>query len=297
MVVARTRRLDILVTMKNLFQTFQKSIYDPAFYRDVAEAPLSDALRFYAKMTLLLAVVMTILFSIVLVPQGIRFIKEEAPALVKKYYPHGLVVTVHKGEASSNVVEPYMIPAQDSIKAVFPENTVQNILVIDTKDEFTKKKFDEYKTFALLTKKEVATQSNRGQITIQDLRGTPDFVISEEALLSWIEIVRTSIGAFVPAGIILMFVIIMMGFALYLIPVILFALVPFFIAWIKKTPLPYAGAYKMSLYAVMPGLVLKTLLNMSGVFFVPSYLTLLVFMLVITLNMREGEQPTLFTDK
>ncbi len=280
--------------MKILFGTFKKSIYGHAFYRTVALEPLSGAIRFYSKMVLVLTIVMTIVFSVLFVPEGVRFIKEEAPALVKKYYPAELVITVDKGTASSNVTEPYVIKAGDGTKTALNGNTIENIFVIDTGNEFTKKKFDEYKTFALLTKGEVVTQSNRGQITIQELRGAPDMVISQEVLLMWVERVSGSLGAFVPLGILITFTIIIVGFVLYLIPLLLFALIPLFLAWTKKTPISYASAYKMSLYAIIPALTLKAILNMSGIFFVPPYLTLLVFMLIIFINMREVEQPKLF---
>lgn len=280
--------------MKKLFETFRKSIYGPEFYHLVAEAPFKDALRHYFKFTGLLAILMTIAFSVLLVPQGVRFVKEEAPALIKKYYPAELVITINNGEASTNVTEPYVIPATDGAKDALTGSTMKNLFVVDTKNEFNKKTFENYKTFALLTKGEIVTQSRKGQISIQDLRGAPNVVVSEDVLLAWVEKVRLSLGAFVPAGIALIFVIIAVGFAFYMAPLLLFALIPFFLAWIKKIPLTYGGAYKISLYAVLPGLVLKALLNISGFFFVPSYLSLFVFMLVIFLNMREKEQPSLF---
>ncbi len=283
--------------MKNLFETFKKSIYNPAFYSTITTLPASDAFRFYAKMVLVLTIVMTIVFSVLLIPQGVRFIKEEAPALVKKYYPAELVITVDKGTASSNVTEPYIIKASDGVKTAVGGSTIENIFVIDTGNEFSKKKFDEYKTFALLTKGEVVTQSNKGQITIQELRGAPNMVISQETLLRWVEGVSGSLGAFVPLGILITFVIIMAGFALYLVPLLLFALIPLFLAWIKKMPISYSSAYKISLYAIIPALALKALLNMSGIFFVPPYLTLLVFTLIIFINMRGEAQATLFEDK
>ncbi len=280
--------------MKNLFKTFQKSLYNPEFYHDVAEAPFKDALRYYLKFTLLLAVFMTVVFSVLLVPQGIRFIKEEAPALVKKYYPEGLIITITKGEASSNVTEPYVVPAEGMAKEALHGRMIDNIFVIDTKNEFNKKTFESYKTLALLTKNEIITHSNRGQIKIQDLSSASDLVVSEEVLLAWVEKVRASLSVFVPAGIALMFVVVVAGFILYLVPLLLFALIPFFLAWVKKIPLTYSGAYKMSMYAVLPGLFLKTILNASGFFFAPSFLALLVFMLIISINMREKEQPSLF---
>ncbi len=280
--------------MKNIFETFQKSFYSPEFYHGVIVAPFKEAVRYYFKATLVLTIFLTIVFSVFFVPQGIRFVKEEAPALVKKYYPADLVVTVDKGEASSNATEPYIIPAEGVAKEALLGSTMDNLFVIDTKNEFNKKTFESYKTFALLTKNEIVIQSNKGQISIRDLSGAPNIVVSEGVLLAWVEKIRTSLSVFVPAGIALTFVVIMAGFILYLVPLLLFALIPFFLAWVKKIPLTYGDAYKISMYAVVPGLLLKTILNASGFFFVPAYLTLLVFMLIIFINLREKEQLSLF---
>lgn len=282
--------------MKILFNTFKKSLYDPAFYRSIATAPFSDSLRYYIKMTSILALFITIVFAVRLVPHGVSFIKNDAPALVKQYYPAELAVTLAKGEASVNVPEPYIIPAQGGVKdairgAALP---VENILVIDTQNEFTKKAFEDHKTFALLTKHEIVTRSDRGQITIQDLRGAPDMLVDQATVLGWVERVQGSLATFVSLGIFMTLIALFVGFSIYLLVVLLFALIPFFLAWVKKVPLTYTSAYKMSLYAVMPGLVLKTFLNSLGFFFVPASLTFLVFLLVISLNMREVEQPNLF---
>jgi len=62
-------------------------------------------------------------------------------------------------------------------------------------------------------------------------------------------------------------------------------------------PLSYGGAYRISLYAIVPALALKTLINILGVFFIPAYFTLLVFMLIVAINMKESEEPTLFETK
>lgn len=124
-----------------------------------------------------------------------------------------------------------------------------------------------------------------------------DATIDQTMLLGWVEKIRSALVYIVPAGIFVTIIILFLGYVVYLIPLFLFALIPFFLSKIRKMPLTYRGAYKMSIYAVVPGLVLKTLLNISGFFFVPVYLSLLVFMLVIFINMRKVEQPTLFSSE
>lgn len=281
--------------MKSILETFKKSLYSPAFYRAVAEAPFGDAFRYYIKTAFILAVFMTIALAVFLSPHLIRFIKDEAPVLVKKYYADELVVTIKNGEVSVNVAEPYIIPARDGAKDALKSamSPVENILVIDTKNDFNREQFERYQTLILLTKSEIVTEGN-GQITIQDIGKVPDMVIDQSLVLSEIAGVANSLYTFIPVGVVLAFIGLFFGFTMYLVPVLLFALIPFLLAWIKRTPLTYAGAYKMSLHAVVPGLVLKTLLNSVGVFSVPGYLVFLIFLLIISLNMREVEQPKLF---
>lgn len=281
--------------MKILFETFKKSIYNPEFYRTVSEAPLDGALRYYFRITFVLAVFSTVIFGIFLIPHGVYFVNKVAPSLVSEYYPKELIIKIKKGEVSTNVPEPYFIGGKDRPDSMLKDNDLENMLVIDTTKDFNKKTFEEYKTFALLTKNEIVTQDTNGRITIQSLQGAPSMTVNQAMLFDWAEKMRTLLVYIVPLGVLITFFIIFLGYVAYLIPLFLFALIPFFLSRIKKTPLGYGGAYRMSMYAVLPGLVLKTLLNASGFFFVPAYLSLLVFMLVISLNMRETVQPTLFS--
>ena len=284
----------ILHNMKTIFETFKKSIYNPAFYRTAKDTPFWEIFRFYSKITFVLTLLMTIVLGVLLVPRGITFVKNRAPELVRNYYPKELVVHIEKGEASANVPMPYIVPVKQLTGVAPLPDALQNMLVIDTTHDFEKNTFVGYKTYALLTKTELVTQSDVGQITIQDLRGAPTMTVSQEVLLNFVGKIQNSLLAMVIGGVFATFTILALGYLIYLIPLLLFALIPFSIAWVKKSPLSYGEAYKVSLYAIIPALALKTAINLMGIFFLPPYFTLLVFMLIIAINMREGEQPKLF---
>lgn len=280
--------------MKSIYETFKKSVYNPSFYQSAPTESFGAILGYYSKVALILSAAMTIVLGAVLIPIGVKFVKERAGDLVRTYYPADLVVHIEKGEATANVPMPYIIPVKQLTGVTPAADVLQNMVVIDTAHDFEKKTFEDYKTYTLLTKSEIVTQSDNGQITIQNLRGMPTSTMSQEVLLSWIENIKSSLWIIVLVGIVATFIIFTCGYLLYLIPLILFAFVPFFVAWLKKTPLSYGASYKMSMYAIIPALALKTALNLLGVFFLPPYFTLLVFMLVITINMREVDQPKLF---
>lgn len=283
--------------MKTIFETIKQSIYNPQFYKGVGDAPLSQGIRYYLKVSLLFAVFMTVFFGILLVPQGVRFLKKDAPVLVKKYFPADLTVHIEKGEVSTVSPEPYFVPGVEKVKEFLNAQGLENVLVVDTRSDFDKKKFNEYKTLALFTKSEFVSQNNKGQITIQELTSVPTITINQAALLSLVEKAQGFTVFAVVGALIILFFGVFMGYVGYLLILLLFALIPLAIAYIKKMKLTYATAYKMSLYAIVPALALKTLLNIVGVFFVPSSLVFLVFVLIVSLNMREIEQSTLFDEE
>lgn len=275
--------------MKTIFETFRRSIYSPAFYKGVADETLSAGLRYYIKFSLFLALMMTLVLGIFLVPQGVVFLKERAPEVVKNYFPTGLTISIKKGEVSVNVEEPYIVPGKDATLPLLKEQGLENMLIVDTKNDFDIKKFEAYKTFALLTKTEFVTQSPKGQITIKQLNEFPDSSINQDWLLSWVEKVQSNMWYIVALGTLGTFIIIFLGYALYLLVLLLFAFVPLCVGYLRKTPISYSTAYKISLYAILPAIVLKTLLNLMGVIILPPYFMLLVFMLVIAVNMRDDK--------
>jgi len=280
--------------MKSVFKTFHTSFYNPAFYSSVADLPLKDALRYYIRLGLILSFVTTVALGLLLAPRGVRFVKEDAPVLVMEYYPAELAIQVKDGEASTNVTEPYIIPARGAMKTVFAEKNLENVLVIDTKNERTPTTFESYKTFVLLTKHEIVTRGDYEQGIPQKLPPTGEYTIDQETLLVWVRNIQTSLIYIVPLGILMTFGVVFVSYLGYLLLLFLFAGIVFFLAKIRHMALSYAGAYKISLYAVVPGLVLKSALNASGIFSVPAYLTLLVFLLIVFLNVRAPEQRNLF---
>ncbi|MCK9345179.1 MAG: DUF1189 domain-containing protein [Candidatus Pacebacteria bacterium] len=282
--------------MKTIFETFKKSIYNPAFYQEAANAPLGEIVKYYVKAISVLTVFLVVVISIFLIPQGISFVKERAPYLVKAYYPQELSVHVEDGIASANVPMPYIVSLKSLSKAT-TTGAIENMLVINTSEDFDKNKFEEYKTFALLTKNDLVTRDNGGAITIQSLKPMPTTTIDQSVLLGWVATTQDYLWKIATFVFVASLLLVFSGYIMYLIPLLIFALIPKFVAYIKRTELSYASAYKMSLYAIVPALALKTLLNVMGIFFLPSYFTLLVFMLIISINMRNVEQPTLFENK
>jgi hypothetical protein len=282
--------------MKTIFETFKKSIYNPVFYREAVNDSFLSILKYYAKFILLLSLLMMGMLGAYLIPQVVTFVSERAPYLVQEYYPKDLSVHIEKGIASANVDMPYFVPIKEIFKAS-TTNAIQNMLVIDTTQDFDKARFEQYSTYVLLTKTDIVSMNSNGGITLQPLKPFSTITINQDTLMSWVAVAQNSLWWVALIGLLAIFVILYFGFLMYLIPLLLFALFPLALAYLKKSTLSYESAYKMSLYAILPALVLKSLLNIfnvAGMFFLPEYFTLLVFMLVIAVNMREESETTLF---
>lgn len=276
--------------MKNIFEIFKKSISNSSFYHEASEEPFRKGLSYYLKVMLLLSLVATIGFAVLAVPQGIRFMKEEAVPLIQEKYPSGLKITIKNGEASTNNATTTVIRGEKkTLNALFNDGSIENILVIDTESEYTREAFDSYHTFALLSKHDIVMRRTEGDVVVQPLRSFPEMTVASTTLVGFVEDVNDSLAFLVVLSLVIVFVLLLVGYILYLIPLALFALIPFFLAWTKNIPLTYRGAYKMSMYAVVPGLVLKTVFNLGGVLAVPTYFPLLIFMLVTFLVMKKLE--------
>ena len=277
--------------MKNTFEIFKKSLTKVSLYSEAREEPLGKGVRYYLKVICVLAFFATFAFGVFSIPQGVRFVKEEALLLVQEKYPVDLEVVIKNGEASTNSTSPSVIRGEEkTLKTLFQDGTVENILVIDAQNDYSVELFDNYHTFMLLTKHDIAIHGAEGGVTVQPLRGLPEMKITSASLVGFIEDVQGALPLLIIISLVAVFVLLFAGYLVYLVPLALFALIPFFLAWVKNIPLSYRGAYKMSVYAVVPGLVLKTLFNIGGIFFVPAYFSLLIFMLVIFLVMKRLEQ-------
>lgn len=277
--------------MKNTFEIFKKSLSSVSLYREASEEPFGNGIRYYVKAIALLSLIATVGFGVFAVPQGVRFIKEEALPLMQERYPADLQIVIRNGEASTNNATTTIIHGEKKIlSTLFKDDSIENILVVDTEHEYARDVFDSYHTFALLAKHDIVMRRAEGDVIIQPLRGFPEMTVASTTLVGFIEQVNNSLALFVVLSLITVFGLLFAGYVMYLVPLALFALIPFFLAWVKNIPLPYRGAYKMSVYAAIPGLALKTLFNIGGVLSVPAYFPLLIFMLIIFLVMKKMEQ-------
>src|SRR5882724_5004193 len=105
------------------FEEIRKSIYDPEYYRHVLTRPFWSSVKTFYITVIWLALAITIVLSLILVPAINSFVKTIGPRVVS-YYPDGLTVAVSHGKASSNVQdqEPYKLAIPPEFKSALSDS-------------------------------------------------------------------------------------------------------------------------------------------------------------------------------
>src|SRR3989338_10045104 len=81
----------------------------PDYYKTIIAAPFSFSLKFFYLVFFLYAIVATIFFTVKWAPE-VESIIRNVPSAITRAYPEELTITINKGEVTTNVVEPYLIP-------------------------------------------------------------------------------------------------------------------------------------------------------------------------------------------
>lgn len=236
-----------------IFKEIKSNIYDREYYKAIPSETFGKSLKYIIKLSFIAGLVSLIIFAIVSrdLPS---IIKKEVTNLVNQY-PEELVVTVTNGEASTNQEEPYMIPMASGTKEFIdtpsPDDDYTNVLVIDTKNEFSLGKLKEYATFAMLTKEEIVVRNmDTGEIRIFPLGDIESLEINK----SWLLENTSKVLKAMPIILIVIVPFIYLAFSLFffvgtMIANLFFALLIWLISRIKKLGLTYKTSYQLGLHA------------------------------------------------
>ncbi len=272
----------------------KSSVYNPAFYSDVVEGREKGPFKYFFKLSLVLALVFSLTSSFMVVPNIKEFLVD-AKNKIEQNYPKDLEVKIQGGIASTNATEPYFVPAPANLKAMDKEvEDFDNVLVIDTKNDFNLEKFRSYKTIVLLTKDSFVVEGSDGRVNTTPLKDIPDFTVNYENLTRWFlktdSISRVLSGA-VP---LLILVGVFIAYMFKLVYLLVAALLVMLLSKLKKVNLSYKKSYSVSMYAV----TLPTLLSVLFFFLgmpMPMLVPTLILLVVVWVNLKSVtvESPVL----
>jgi len=274
----------------NIFTQIKNSVYNKEYYQStVLNQPLGVSIKYLMKLSLLLALVGSIIFSISL-PHLFSSAKSTVTSLATDY-PEDLIVTFKDGNASINKPEPYFVKIPDSLREIDDskqlnvENRIENLIVINTTEAFSINKFKEYNTASLLTKTElISMQSNNGEIKITPISKLGNVEITKSWILDKESIFMKALPWIVSLIIPVIFVGISIGIFVGTLMMLLFsALIVWIILKIKKVNISYKKSYQVALHASTIILIISIFGKYLGPFNNFS-VNLLIFVVIIIIN-------------
>ncbi len=280
--------------MNNFFQELKASIYNPVFYRRLLDRRLSLSLIYYLKLTLLLALFLTIAFTIKTVPIMTDFfwgLKDQVVGI----YPDDLVLTIESGKLSTNVESPYFITMPAEIKFA---DSPANFVVVDTSPEAIQDVW-RYDTLFLLTAREmVGINKADGSTNAKSFSQFPDTQITKIWLAEKLTVLQRFLKWVIPA-LVLMFFVLVFSFMFIggLMLFIFLSLILVLAGKMMKVFINYSQAYKFSLQASTLGLIIAGLFFIFNINYSPIYtvgLSVLIIGIINLMGIKNQETEPLF---
>lgn len=287
-----------------IFKTIQSTVYNPNFYAEVPNHSLKKVIWYYAKLAFLIALLGTVISSIVFVPIITKVIKD-LQADVLSIYPEGLEIKFEKGMAKSNFTsEPVSIPFSPNWKKYIqgPERVgvegasnagsrdMENLMIIDTREgrDPSIESFKSLNTYAFISQKYFIHYDDKNAVIYQSNNTFPQVTVNKVSISKWISYGQYFAYAFPP----LCFLLIYIGVFGTLIYIILIAAVFFLIQKLIKRNIKFSESYKICAYASTVPIMLDILFFFGG-FRIPFVFTFLTLIIALINTRHHPETETL----
>lgn len=268
----------------NFFRKIANSIYGEEFYLGVKNESKWSVFGYYFGLSAILSVAI----AFVLGAQTSIFFSGENLKKFISFYPSELEVKIKSGSISTNVPEPYSIRETSRTSS---GQKYTNLLVIDTKSDFSISKFKDYDTMFLLGKNYLVASRSGGKFEVNDLSKVPDFTLNQQKLYSWISVVDDNHLWISIALFFLFFIGIMLSFSMWLVSVLILALL---VKWLLKSKgliYTYKESFKVSIYATTLPLLIYTLFMIVGIDFSFPFFYTIISLIVVFVNFKNVSVP------
>lgn len=283
----------------SFWQKLTKSVYDPAFYREVSGQSFSTAFVFFIKYVLLLSAITSVVSLTLLGSFVYRGEMDETVKAVKSLYPEELIITIEKdGTISINREQPYGIPIPwEGMKDVNGED-VEYLVVFDTEYPITSEAFDEYRTIVIVGDKSIGVKEESGKVQIQTIDPSGEegdvIVLDRAKVESGVDMAVAFIRetGFVWICVLLpisIFVGMLLGMMVYL---VFASLIIWLIATVKGLHYGYGQSYVIGMHLVALPQAVSMLAGWAIVVRIPLLRTIILVVLAVVNLKSANQQPT-----
>lgn len=256
--------------LKTFWHVFTKSNTSLGYYKVLVHSPLSFSLKYFALYFFIFAVCSCILLTFrTFIPLG-EFINRLPQHLVQAY-PEELIISINRGQVSTNVDEPYKISidvlepiVQDYEQNVLSasDQSVDYLLVIDT--NATPDQIFAQNTWALLSLNTITYINSNGFAETIPLSDVQNIIIDQERVALITQQALTLAYLVVPI-LIAITAVFYIAWGIYTVIVMLVtALLLYVIGRIMKRSVTYKQAYQVSLHLVLIPITIFAVFSFIG---------------------------------
>ncbi len=269
--------------IKAFVSRLNDTFYNPSFYKQSIAEPREKAMSLLFWVNVLAASVFAVTVLINLMPSMIDFAKGN---YVSEVYPDGLEVAIKGGEVSINEPVPYYLPTPEALME--EGDDMENLLVIDTTEDLSVDTIKSYNSLAVLTKDSLYFAKDENETRVFSLDESEDLTITEDKVISWSKIaIKWAYVAIIPLTLMMIGLVAGFSFVYYIIISFALTLIPLLIGKARKLPITYRSAYIVSLYALVPVVMIDIMTTLFGLLTLPFWLVLIIFTGVVILNLRD----------
>jgi hypothetical protein len=262
-------------------QNLKKAVSSPAFYKEVPNGKFGPAIKYFLILTVLLAIVKSILVSLTIVP-GVETLISKLRENIVNLYPAELTVTITNGQLSTNAKEPLIIPLS-SLDKILPQAksdinqpAEENLLVIDTKA--SPSDFPKLKTAVLLTRDGlVIADRESGGYRYTPIPSETNLTIDRRFVRSLWSQFSPYINYVIPGLITLIFLSLILWIPNWNLSYLIFSalLIKLSSKIVKNNPLSYRTAFKIGLYSITVPLLAEFIFGLFNFSLPPLTFTLI----------------------
>jgi len=238
-------------------QNVVKSVYDPAYYRDIVSGKETGSFAYFfilmVALSILTAIPSYISFSSwISRPDGFSSFRDS----ITNLYPDGLVLMYGDGHVTSNAEEPYKIPMPGALRSSSSDangKTTENLLVIDTTHTIVPEDFAKYDTAAILGNTSIWTNDPQKGIQVNTFENwnKDPFTLDKGTVTGFIDKVSGFLRPILIAGVVLLPVFFFAAFSIGYLSYLLFgALLVLIVGKIRNVELSYGQSYRVGLHLI-----------------------------------------------
>jgi hypothetical protein len=222
------------------FQAPAMAFFSPSFYKDVG---LNWKGTGFAYLLLLLAICWIPLF-IKYQLSIVDFVDNKAPSFISQIPP----IKIIKGEASSDVIQPYKIIEHNSGKV---------LALIDTTGKTVSLEGTEAKV--VLTKTEFIIKKDDVETRVFSLKKIDHFVLDKQSVSSWLKLFRNY-------GALVLFPFFAIGsFVFRIMQLLIYAVIGLLFTKICKAKHSYQTLLRLSVMAITPVIIISTVVEIAAI--------------------------------